>query len=261
MRCLLLLLAAFICPAAPPDTVFLEELTWTEVRDLLQAGTTTIIVPTGGTEQNGPHMVLGKHNFRIRSNAERIARKLGRTLVAPVMAYVPEGEISPPTGHMRFAGTITLPDEFFRKVLEFTARSLRQHGFKDIVFIGDSGPNQPGMKAVAERLNREWPPETRVHHIAEYYRGSGFEEWLASQGETKAAIGTHAGISDTSLLMAVDPRWIRKDKLANMGGFEGSGVAGDPSRASLKYGQKGIGMIVDTTVAKIRESIVRSRKR
>ncbi len=260
MRGVLLGMMTAVCLAAAPDTVFLEELTWTEVRDLLKAGTTTILVPTGGTEQNGPHLVLGKHNFRVKSNAERIARKLGKTLVAPVMAYVPEGEIHPPTGHMRFAGTITLPDEYFRKVLEYAARSLRQHGFRDIVFIGDSGPNQPGMKAVAEQLNQEWPPDTRVHHIPEYYRGHGFEEWLVTEGETKAAIGTHAGISDTSLLMAVDSRWVRKDKVANMGGFAGSGVDGDPAKASLKYGQKGIGMIVDTTVAKIRESVARSRR-
>ena len=61
---------AFVClwfavlplRAEVPDTVFLEELTWTEVRDALKAGKTTILLPTGGTEQNGPHMVLGKHN-------------------------------------------------------------------------------------------------------------------------------------------------------------------------------------------------------
>lgn len=251
--------AACLCGQAV-DTVFLEELTWMEVRDLLKAGVTTIIVPTGGTEQNGPHMVLGKHNFRIKHNADRIARKLGKTLVAPVMAYVPEGEINPPTGHMRYAGTITLPDEYFRKVLEYSARSLKQHGFKDIVFIGDSGPNQPGMKAVKEGLNNEWArTDTRVHFIPEYYRGNGFEDWLLAQGESKADVGTHAGIHDTSLLMAVDPKLIRKDKIANHGGFEGSGVAGNPARASAEYGRKGLDMIVDVTVRKIQDSMRASR--
>src|SRR5688500_8764917 len=151
-RCLVPI--AIICLAGPawaqaPDTVFLEQLTWDEVRDSIAAGKTTVIVPTGGTEQNGPHMALGKHNVRIAANAELIARRLGNTLVAPVMAYVPEGGIDPPTGHMRFAGTICLPDPIFRQVLEYAARSLKQHGFRDIVFIGDSGPNQPGQNAVA----------------------------------------------------------------------------------------------------------------
>src|SRR5271169_2991918 len=107
---------AFLClcflllglPAArAADTVFLEELTWTELRDDIRAGMTTIIVPIGGTEQNGSHMALGKHNVRVRVLSERIARTLGDALVAPVIAYVWEGSYSPPTGHMDFPGTIS----------------------------------------------------------------------------------------------------------------------------------------------------------
>ena len=152
------------------DSVFLEELTWTEVRDAIQSGTTTVIIPTGGTEQNGPHMVLGKHNVRIRFTAEQIAHRLGDTLVAPVMAYVPEGEIDPPTMHMFAAGTITLPPEHFATVVEFAARSLRAHGFTDIIVVGDSGPNQPPLKVVADALNEEWDSSpARVHHLNRYY--------------------------------------------------------------------------------------------
>jgi len=66
LMCLWLVVPALALPAEVPDTVFVEELTWTEVRDALQAGKTTILFPTGGTEQNGPHMVLGKHNERDR---------------------------------------------------------------------------------------------------------------------------------------------------------------------------------------------------
>lgn len=97
-----LLLIAALCVASPalaqaPDTVFLERMTWDEVRDAIAAGKTTIIIPTGGTEQNGPHMALGKHNVRVTANANTIARRLGNALVAPVMAYVPEGaSIRPP---------------------------------------------------------------------------------------------------------------------------------------------------------------------
>ena len=58
----LFLLATPPALAAAPETVFLEELTWPELRALVDAGTTTIILPIGGTEQNGPHMALGKHN-------------------------------------------------------------------------------------------------------------------------------------------------------------------------------------------------------
>lgn len=242
--------------AQTPDTVFLEELTWTEVRDALRAGKTTLIIPTGGTEQNGPHMVLGKHNFRIHHNADKIARKLGNALVAPVMAYVPEGSIQPPQGHMRYAGTLSIPDDVFRGVLEAAARSAHVHGFRDIVFIGDSGPNQPGMAAVAALLNKEWAGTgKRAHHIPEYYRGNGFDVWLEKQGETKEAIGTHAGIHDTSLLLAVNPKLVRRDKLANAKNPEATGVTGDPTRATEAYGKKGLEMIIDTTVQRIRQSM------
>src|SRR6266576_1081436 len=93
---LFLLLLAM--PAArASDTMFLEELTWTELRDLIRSDKTTIIVPIGGTEQNGPHMALGKHNVRVRALSEKIALALGNALVAPVLAYVPEGSLNPPT--------------------------------------------------------------------------------------------------------------------------------------------------------------------
>ncbi len=159
------------------DTIFLEELTWIEVRDAIQSGTTTIIIPTAGTEQNGPHSVLGKHKYVMNHAADLIARRLENTLVAPVMTYVPEGDVEPPSGHMRYAGTITLPNEYFMKVLEYAARSLRVHGFTDIVFIGDSGGNQEGMLEVSRMLNEEWEGgETRVHFIDDYYSNNGIDE-------------------------------------------------------------------------------------
>ena len=95
--------------------MFLEELTWMEARDAIAGGKTTVIIPTGGTEQNGPHMALGKHNYLVKYKAGAIAKQLGNALVAPVVAYVPEGDIDPPTGHMRFTGTITTPQDVFAK--------------------------------------------------------------------------------------------------------------------------------------------------
>ena len=155
--------------AQTPDTVFLEELTWTEVREAIDSGTTTIIVPTAGTEQNGPHIVLGKHKYRMNAGSERIARALGNALVAPVMTYVQEGKIDPPTSHMRYAGTISIPHDVFKAVLEYSARSLKVHGFTDILFIGDSGPNQRGMQEVSAMLNEEWASEeARVLYISDW---------------------------------------------------------------------------------------------
>ncbi|TGR94930.1 creatininase family protein, partial [Mesorhizobium sp. M2E.F.Ca.ET.209.01.1.1] len=109
--------------ASPAEaSVFLEDLTWTELRDVIAAGTTTIIIPIGGTEQSGPAMALGKHNVRVKFLAAKIAEKLGNALVAPVISYVPEGNIDPPSSHMRFPGTITISDRTFEQLLESAAR-------------------------------------------------------------------------------------------------------------------------------------------
>lgn len=227
--------------AGGEDSVFLEELTWTEVRDRLAAGAVRVIVPAAGTEQNGPHMALGKHRYIVERAAGRIARELGRTLVAPAMTYVPEGDIDPPSGHMRWPGTISLPEEHFVAVLVHAARSLAAHGFTDILFLSDSGGNTRGLERAAAALAAEWEGgPARAHHISDYYGANGFREWLASQGETPEAIGRHAGISDTSQLLHVAPEHVRLGRLAPMGGFEGSGASGDPTRASAAYGRKGL---------------------
>lgn len=153
---LCILLASPVAHAQTPKTVFLEDLTWTELQDQIRSGKTSVIVPIGGTEQSGPHIALGKHNTRVKALSEKIALTLGNALVAPVLAYVPEGRLQPPTAHMRFPGTITVPGETFEKVLEYAARSFRLHGFRDIVFLGDHEDYQANAKAVAERLSREY---------------------------------------------------------------------------------------------------------
>ena len=242
--------------AQVPDTVLIEELTWIEVRDAIKSGKTTVIFPTGGTEQNGPHMVLGKHNFIVKHAAEQIARRLGNALVAPVLAYVPEGGIDPPSGHMRYPGTISLPDDIFIKVTEYAARSFRANGFKDIVLIGDSGENQKSLQAVANSLNKEWMQTgVRVHFIPEYYKESAFREWLQGQGEKRDDLGSHAGIVDTSQLMVVNPNGVRSDKLAAGGDRNVTGATGNPARATVAYGKKGLEMKIDAAVAQIRKSI------
>ena len=257
--CLVLACAA-LAAAEVPDTVFLEDLTWTEVRDLVRSGTTTIIVPTGGTEQNGPHMALGKHNARVKILSEQIARALGHTLVAPVLAYVPEGRVDAATGHMRFPGTITVSDETFQKVLESAARSFQRHGFRDVIFLGDHGSSQASQKLVAARLNREWAHTgTRVHAIEEYYRASeaDFRRLLAARGYRPDELGSHASLSDTSLTLSVDPKLVRMDRLKPGTGLGegGDGVDGDPRRASAELGRLGVETIVPHTVEAIRKSI------
>jgi creatinine amidohydrolase len=244
--------------AAPPPTVFLDGLTWTELRDRIRAGTTTVIVPIGGTEQNGPAMALGKHNVRVHLLAGRIAAGLGHAVVAPVIAYVPEGAVNPPTAHMRFAGTITIPEAAFEATLEYSARSFRQHGFRDIVFIGDHGGYQKNMKRVADKLNREWAAApTRVHALEEYYRAFDvdYPQALKRQGYSDAEIGTHAGLADTSLALAVDATLVRAEALRGSTPGKAEGVYGVPGRANAQAGQLGVDLIVGRSIESIRRRL------
>lgn len=253
------LLAWLAC--APPawakaDSVYLEDLTWTEVRAAQQAGKTTIIIPVGGTEQSGPHMALGKHNVRARILAGKIAAALGNALVAPVVAYVPEGAIAPPAGHMRFPGTISVPDEAFKSILDGAARSFRQNGFVDVVLIGDHGGYQAQLKAVAAHLNRDWAATpARAHFISEYYQAADVDyvQALRARGLSAAQIGLHAGSADTSLMLAVDPSLVRPDRMpADAQQGRAVGVNGDPRASSAALGQIGVDLMVNKTVAAIR---------
>ena len=254
------ILTSLPATAQPSKSVFLEDLTWTEVREATKAGRTTIIVPIGGTEQSGPHIALGKHNVRARLLAGRIAEALGNALVGPVVAYVPEGQASPPTGHMRFPGTITIPEGVFEQTLESAGRGFRIHGFKDVVFIGDHGGYQKSMKKSADTLNREWASTSiRAHALDAYYKAASveFDETLKAKGFTQAEIGNHAGAADTSLALATDPALVRPDRMKapNMG--KADGVEGDPRRASAELGRAGLDLIVARSVEAIRKATAR----
>jgi creatinine amidohydrolase len=236
-------------------TVFIEDKTWTELRDEIKSGVTTIIIPIGGTEQNGPAMALGKHNFRVKFLAEKIASKLGNAMVAPTIAYVPEGNIDPPEAHMKFPGTISISDKTFEDMLSSAARSFKHAGFKIIVLIGDHGSYQNDLTIVAEKLNTEWKNSASVFADRNYYNISQHQyvTALKANGAIESEIGTHAGLADTSLMLAVDPSKVRSDMIVSgpkLGSADGV-YNGDPKNASAKFGQLGIDLIVDGTVEAI----------
>jgi creatinine amidohydrolase len=232
----------------------IKDLTWVEVKAAIDAGHTSVIVPTGGIEQNGPHMVVGKHDYIVGYAASKIAQSLGRTLVAPVVSYVPQGGYEPPEGHLRFAGTIGVPEPVFGDMLEGIARSLRAGGFKTILFIGDHGGSQGMQQEVAGRLSRAWAGEgVRVANISAYYDDSSQIAKLVAAGETPGRIGTHAGIIDTSELLAIYPAGVDLSRYVRPLLFPvTTGVAGDPSTASADRGRSLIAMRISAAVDQIK---------
>ena len=250
-------------------SVYLEELTTAEVAAMVKNTPSVVIIPVGGTEQNGPHMAIGKHNTRVKVLAGRIAAQLTTQLaaqkigaiVAPVVSYVPEGNINPPTEHMKWAGTVSISEDAFKSMLLSAARSFKQHGFTDIVILGDSGNYQSQLAQVAVAFNKDAKnAPARMHFIGDYYQAtqSTYIAALKAKGLSDAEIGTHAGSADTSLLMAIEPAMVKPDKFAEAAkNGRAGGTLGDPRASSAALGQMGADAAVKMGVLAIQKAILK----
>ena len=250
----------------PPDaprpieagvSLWAEELTFMEIRDAVREGTTTIIIGTGGVEQNGPYVVGGKHNYVLQTVLPYIAREIGHALIAPIVKFVPEGEIEPRrTGHMEYAGTISVKEATFEALLADICRSYKAHGFVDIVLVGDSGGNQTGMANVADKLNRKWTKErARVHYLPEYYEQDKWSYgYLKSLGITQIdrtppagqpqdrpadwRNGIHDDVYYEAQIAVQDPKLIRMEQRTKVGLFSLHGVDLAPVSRTIEIGRK-----------------------
>lgn len=257
--------------AMAQKSVYLEELTTAEVAAMVKNSPSVVIIPVGGTEQNGPHMAIGKHNTRVKVLAGRIATQLTTqlaaqkisTIVAPVVSYVPEGNINPPSEHMKWAGTVSISDDAFKSMLLSTARSFRQHGFTDIVILGDSGNYQTQLAQVAAAFNKEASKDakttpSRMHFISDYYKATqgSYIAALKAKGLNDAEIGTHAASADTALMLAIEPAMVKPEKFAEAA-KEGraGGTLGDPRAATATLGQIAADAMVKMSVLAIQKAI------
>ncbi len=234
-----------------------------DVRDAMKAGKTTIIIPTGGMEPNGPWLALGKHNYILRVNCDAIARKLGNALCAPIIPLVPEGSIDPKNGHMATVGTISLREETFQAVLIDVVHSFKMHGFENIVLIGDSGGNTKGMQAVANKWNAEWKGAPLVIHAREYYDYASVLKHLQEIGVTKAgapADRLHDDPAITLNMMVADPASVRWDQRVKAGKASIDGMSIADKKRALEIGRKIVEFRANIAADAIRKAIAASRK-
>ena len=244
-------------PIAAGHSYWLEELTWMEVRDLIAGGATTVIIPTGGIEENGPYLATGKHNLILEATCPAIAEQLGNALCAPIVKFVPEGNIEPPSGAMLFPGSISLTPETYEALLTDIAASLKQSGFTDIVMIGDSGGNQRGMANVANRLSERWvDSDTRIHFVREFYDPGWEETEQFTARELGIAETRHDGYHDdiwvTAMMMATDPEQVRYRQRVDAGLASINGVAISPLDDAVELGRKMIEFRAGFTAEAIR---------
>jgi len=237
-------------------SVWIEDLTWLEVRDKIQAGMTTAIIPTGGIEQNGPFLTTDKHNVILEATGEAIAKKLGNALVAPIVAYVPEG----PVDQIEYPGTLSVSVDTFKRLLADIAESLRSQGFRNIILIGDSGGNQRPMAELAAELSQHWADSgTQIHHVREYYNWPERQQWLRDRGINEEIQpgweGLHDEYSATSIMMTVDPAKVRMDQRLDEGLFTIHGIDLAPADETIAIGEELIDWIATVTVNAINDSV------
>jgi len=201
--------------AAGQGQVDIELMTYPEIASAIAAGKTTVLVYNGGTEQRGPHAVLGGHSLIARRASVEIARQLGNALVAPVLPFSIAG------AHLnsKWPGSVNLPGPIFMAVNEAVVDSMVVNGFKNVVLMGDHGGGQVELRELAKRLDQKYAPKgTRVYYCGDVYTKTRDDvvAWVQQHGLPAA---THGGIHDTSVLMYLGGEaYVRKDKL----------VAGDP---------------------------------
>jgi creatinine amidohydrolase/Fe(II)-dependent formamide hydrolase-like protein len=193
----------------------------------------------------------------LQGACEGIARALGDALCAPIVKLVPEGDIDPPSGHMRYPSTISLQESTFRAVLDDVASSLKAHGFEHVVFIGDSGGNQSGMEAVAVELEARWQGSAHAHFVPEFYRYADVFTYMKSELgiEEPTNDGIHDDFVITSIMLAHDPTTVRYEQRVKAGKATINGLSLEPLEKTQDIGRKLLQYRVDTTVDAIRKAM------
>jgi creatinine amidohydrolase len=240
MAAIALLFVSTVSGAQTSARVFLEDFTSAELGSKLSRSCPVLLVFSGGTEATGPHIALGKHNFRVRTYGEAIARRLADAVVAPVLPFAPN---SPEL--QRFPGTITLAESTFSRVNEEVVRSLLATGFRRVALLSDHFNSQQPLRELAARLDAEYARKgSRVFFVSDGYLKARqqIEAELKSTGHVP---GGHGGLWDTSETLAARPSAVRPGEfrpgtLADDGNGppDGRGVSGDPRGASSAMGRR-----------------------
>jgi creatinine amidohydrolase len=238
------------------DSIWIEDLTMMEVRDLLKAGKTTALVLTGGIEENGPYLTTGKHNNVLRVTGESIARSLGNALAAPIVTLEPGNP-----ERVRTPGTVFLSPETYRAVLTDMAVSLKTQGFKDIILLGDSGGNLKPMQEVADALNVKWKGTgITAYFIPEYYNYDEVEHFEQDVlGIHEKLEGLHDDYYISAIIAVHDPNGIRAPERAKAGKLVINGVSLAPIEKTAENGRKIVAFRTEKTVVAIRKAMAAAK--
>lgn len=246
---------AEVRPIAAHESLWLEELTWMEIRDAIRAGNTTALILTGGVESNGPYLASGKHNYSNRLMGESVARALGDALIAPLVTLEPGRPDGPVT--IGNTGPMVSQDTYVRWLVDM-GDSLRGMGFTEIYYLGDSGGNQRGQQAAADELNERYGGSPAVfHHVAEFYNHEEVRRWIQEDlgipeeieySASRGSSGLHDELSISSVMSALDPTTIRYEQRVDEGLASINGISLEPLSETQDLGRRVVAYRTDITV-------------
>lgn len=240
------------------NTVWLEELTQPEFRDLVKEGYTTVLIMTGGVENNDGNLSMNKHNINNRLLGEMLARKMGKTLVAPLVTLEPGNagtNIQPGR-----AGPMLSQATYFALLYDM-GNYLRSMGFKEIYYLGDSGGNGRGMQAAADSLTKvyaESPDKVYFKHVPEYYNHTSVvQPYIQNElkipegikiGASTGTSGLHEELGIDATLALADPQSIRYEQREKAGEAEINGIKFQSLAWLQDLGRKIADVRVKTTI-------------
>ena len=240
------------------NTVWLEELTQPEFRDLIKDGYTTVLIMTGGVENNDGNLSMNKHNINNKLLGEMMARKMGKTLVAPLVTLEP-GNAGPNIQPGR-AGPM-LSQATYVALLFDMGNYLRSMGFKEIYYMGDSGGNGRGMQTAADSLTKVYadsPDKVSFKHIAEYYNHTSvIQPYLQNElkipegikiGASTGTSGLHEELGIDATMALADPQSIRFAQRVKAGQAEINGIKFESLKWLQELGRKVAELRVTTTI-------------
>ena len=248
------------------NTVLLEELSWPEVQAAVEAGTRTMIIVTASMEQHGPHLPTMTDTAIGYGLGERLARRLGKTLLAPVIRPGCSDH------HLAFPGSLSIPREVFIETVMGFVRSLAPHGFDTFVLLSTHGGNFDALEDAARRLRTEFASKgVRIIDVA---GRDALTETMRVMVETAAQMGApqdvdaiHAEVTETSIMMLRHPALVAADRLeqGRMGRIDRddmfrrglraitpNGILGDARGASTQIGDAVLERLTEHLAAVVR---------
>jgi creatinine amidohydrolase len=241
--------------------LILDTMTWPEVRDAIAGGRDLVVVPFGATEQHGHHLPLGTDAMLGDAIGLAVAERLDAFLAPTV-------RVGCSAHHLAFAGTLSVEEETFHRIVADLTRTLASHGFRRIVLLPTHGGNFRPIGDAAAKLGPV--PGAQVIALSDLQilidatLGLGREMGISAEEG-----GVHGGEWETSLMRKLRPDLVRMERAepgfvgdlaeAVQGMFGGgvhaisaNGVIGDPRRATAEAGERYFDALVDIVVRAVR---------